>query len=131
MSFTAINCVAIQAQISIVFRNCSCQRCCHAVCSETGMGYYLQRYFLSSFLNLLCCGSEIRFFFFHVCPLPPKQELWTMPITCFPLCSSQIMSPIPPVSSPPLTSKTKELADNENLDVSQILYLAFLIPEAF
>ncbi|KQK78758.1 phosphatidylinositol 3-kinase catalytic subunit type 3 isoform X5 [Amazona aestiva] len=30
--------------------------------------------------------------------------------------SSQIMSPVPPVSSPPLTSKTKELADNENLD---------------
>jgi len=41
------------------------------------------------------------------------------------------MSPIPPVSSPPLTSKTKELADNENLDVSQMLCLAVLIPEAF
>ncbi|NXS51149.1 PK3C3 kinase, partial [Brachypteracias leptosomus] len=37
--------------------------------------------------------------------------------------SSQIMSPNPPVSSPPLTSKTKELPDSENLDVSQMLYL--------
>lgn len=53
------------------------------------------------------------------------QEL--MPVTCFPLCSSQIMSPIPPVSSPPLTSKTKELADNENLDVSQMIYLTFFL----
>lgn len=38
------------------------------------------------------------------------------------------MSPIPPVSSPPLTSKTKELAENENLDVSHTitLYLLYL-----
>ncbi|XP_025946460.1 phosphatidylinositol 3-kinase catalytic subunit type 3 isoform X4 [Apteryx rowi] len=37
--------------------------------------------------------------------------------------SSQIMSPIPPVSSPPLTSKTKELADNENLDQDLCTFL--------
>lgn len=59
------------------------------------------------------------------------QELWLMSVTFFPLCSSQIMSPVPPVSSPPLTSKTKELADNENLDVSQILYLHFLYLRLF
>ncbi|XP_059729467.1 phosphatidylinositol 3-kinase catalytic subunit type 3 isoform X2 [Haemorhous mexicanus] len=37
--------------------------------------------------------------------------------------SSQIMSPIPPVSSPPLTSKTKELAENENLDQDLCTFL--------
>ncbi|KAF1587997.1 UNVERIFIED_CONTAM: Phosphatidylinositol 3-kinase catalytic subunit type 3, partial [Eudyptes robustus] len=37
--------------------------------------------------------------------------------------SSQIMSPIPPVSSPPLTSKTKELADSENLDQDLCTFL--------
>ncbi|PKU43750.1 phosphatidylinositol 3-kinase catalytic subunit type hypothetical protein [Limosa lapponica baueri] len=37
--------------------------------------------------------------------------------------SSQIMSPLPPVSSPPLTSKTKELADNENLDQDLCTFL--------
>uniref|UniRef100_A0A8C6Z2X2 Phosphatidylinositol 3-kinase catalytic subunit type 3 n=1 Tax=Nothoprocta perdicaria TaxID=30464 RepID=A0A8C6Z2X2_NOTPE len=37
--------------------------------------------------------------------------------------SSQIMSPIPPVSSPPLTSKTKEPADNENLDQDLCTFL--------
>uniref|UniRef100_A0A8D2QFN2 Phosphatidylinositol 3-kinase catalytic subunit type 3 n=1 Tax=Zonotrichia albicollis TaxID=44394 RepID=A0A8D2QFN2_ZONAL len=37
--------------------------------------------------------------------------------------SSQIMSPIPPVSSPPLASKTKELAENENLDQDLCTFL--------
>ncbi|KAM6033762.1 phosphatidylinositol 3-kinase catalytic subunit type 3 isoform 4-T4 [Chlamydotis macqueenii] len=37
--------------------------------------------------------------------------------------SSQIMSPVPPVSSPPLTSKTKELADSENLDQDLCTFL--------
>ncbi|XP_010186138.1 PREDICTED: phosphatidylinositol 3-kinase catalytic subunit type 3, partial [Mesitornis unicolor] len=37
--------------------------------------------------------------------------------------SSQIMTPVPPVSSPPLTSKTKELADNENLDQDLCTFL--------
>ncbi|RMC00722.1 hypothetical protein DUI87_22749 [Hirundo rustica rustica] len=43
--------------------------------------------------------------------------------------SSQIMSPVPPVSSPPLTSKTKELAENENLDVFRVLYNRYVIVE--
>lgn len=80
----------------------------------------------SSFLNLLCCGSEI-YCDFHACYLAPKREPWIIPVTCFPLCSSQIMSPIPPVSSPPLTSKTKELAENENLDVSHMIYFLFIV----
>ncbi|XP_030323524.1 phosphatidylinositol 3-kinase catalytic subunit type 3 isoform X3 [Calypte anna] len=37
--------------------------------------------------------------------------------------SSQIMNPVPSVSSPPLTSKTKELADNENLDQDLCTFL--------
>uniref|UniRef100_A0A8V0Y6I3 Phosphatidylinositol 3-kinase catalytic subunit type 3 n=1 Tax=Gallus gallus TaxID=9031 RepID=A0A8V0Y6I3_CHICK len=37
--------------------------------------------------------------------------------------SSQIMTPIPPVSSPPLTSKMKEPADNENLDQDLCTFL--------
>uniref|UniRef100_A0A8C9G0K5 phosphatidylinositol 3-kinase n=1 Tax=Pavo cristatus TaxID=9049 RepID=A0A8C9G0K5_PAVCR len=37
--------------------------------------------------------------------------------------SSQIMTPIPSVSSPPLTSKTKEPADNENLDQDLCTFL--------
>ncbi|NXH11844.1 PK3C3 kinase, partial [Bucco capensis] len=37
--------------------------------------------------------------------------------------SSQIMSPNPSVSSPPLTSKTKELADSENLDQDLCTFL--------
>uniref|UniRef100_A0A803W1G3 Phosphatidylinositol 3-kinase catalytic subunit type 3 n=1 Tax=Ficedula albicollis TaxID=59894 RepID=A0A803W1G3_FICAL len=37
--------------------------------------------------------------------------------------SSQIMSPIPPISSPPLTSKTKELTENENLDQDLCTFL--------
>ncbi|NXD46303.1 PK3C3 kinase, partial [Copsychus sechellarum] len=37
--------------------------------------------------------------------------------------SSQIMSPIPPVSSPPLASKTKEPAENENLDQDLCTFL--------
>lgn len=54
-----------------------------------------------------------------------------MAITRSPLCSSQIMTPIPSVSSPPLTSKMKEPADNENLDVSQVFYVAIVMFEAF
>lgn len=45
--------------------------------------------------------------------------------------SSQIMTPIPPVSSPPLTSKMKEPADNENLDVSEVFYIAVVMFEVF
>ncbi|GAB0208896.1 phosphatidylinositol 3-kinase catalytic subunit type 3 [Grus japonensis] len=37
--------------------------------------------------------------------------------------SSHIMSPIPPVSSPPLTSKIKEFADNENFDQDLCTFL--------
>ncbi|XP_054034082.1 phosphatidylinositol 3-kinase catalytic subunit type 3 isoform X4 [Dryobates pubescens] len=37
--------------------------------------------------------------------------------------SSQIMSPNPPVSSPPLSSKTKEFAENENLDQDLCTFL--------
>lgn len=41
------------------------------------------------------------------------------------------MTPIPPVSSPPLTSKMKEPADNENLDVSEVFYIAVVMFEVF
>lgn len=124
MSFRAINCVANQGQIFAVFRNCSCQRCCS--CSL----FWNRVEILSSELLLVQFSEFIMLWkwnalLFPCMPPAPQARNSNHANYLLSLCSSQIMSPIPPVSSPPLTSKTKELADSENLDVSQTLYLGF------
>jgi len=75
MSFTAINCVAIQAKSSAFLGTAPVKDAVHAVSSETEKRYDLHKYFSSSFLILLCCGSENVLLFPCMSPAPQARTL--------------------------------------------------------